>query len=388
MRKDVHTMKTTGMKHRLWAMTASVLMLVMCMMTTTPAYATNVAPTGAQLKTTFHKYLVMDEDANVPNATFHFTISAGQAVEATGSAPAIYAGIGTPTVGTAIFAPSDSTTEGLPTDSGSVTGGKKYAMKEVTVDFSNVSFTAPGIYRYTISEGASSNSGITNDANTTRTLDVYVGYEDHSDTNLKVLDYVLQNGTAATPTTEKSDGFTNTYTTNDLTLEKQVTGNQGDREKYFAFSVTLSDAVAGTKYTVDLSNADPSPTVDGDRKTNPTSLTVGPDGTITATYYLKNDQSIVIQGLTADTKYTMTETDYSKEGYTSSYVLDSGLSTSALTTGEQTMGAAAHKVVFTNDKEGIVPTGILLETAPYVALGAAVIAGFILLFVTRRRHTR
>ena len=50
-------------------------------------------------------------------------------------------------------------------------------------------------------------------------------------------------------------GFQNLYTTYDVLLEKQVTGNQGNREEYFQFNVTVSGGVANSRYHVDLTNA-------------------------------------------------------------------------------------------------------------------------------------
>ena len=52
------------------------------------------------------------------------------------------------------------------------------------------------------------------------------------------------------------------------------------------------------------------------------------------------------------------------------------------------MGTGDNIVTFTNHKEGAVPTGILLETAPYLILGAVVVAGLVVLFATRRRRSR
>ena len=52
------------------------------------------------------------------------------------------------------------------------------------------------------------------------------------------------------------------------------------------------------------------------------------------------------------------------------------------------MGTANHTVTFTNHKQGTVPTGILLETAPYLILSAVVVVGLVVLFATRRRRTR
>lgn len=373
-------MKHKNLKKRLLALATTVMTLAMCMVTAMPAMAANQSVKGGT--TTFDKYLVMDQEANVPNVKFEFSIAAGDAVPATGTAPAIDKGIGNPTVGSATFAPTNQTyTTAQPGDTVTLSATQKYAVQTVTVDFSSVSFTAPGIYRYTITETANDQDGITNDTSSTRTLDVYVAYQDNSGTNqLEVKGYVLQDGVVANPTT-KSTGFTNTYATNNLTLEKQVTGNQGDRDKYFEFTVNITDAVAGTVYSVDLTDA----TWNSTSSPNPTELTVGESGAVSGTFYLKDDESIVIQGLTANTKYTITEDDYSTDGYTTTNDVNAADGT---TTGEKTMGANNQKVTFTNDKSGTVPTGILLETAPYVVLMLVVVAGGVALLAAKRKHSR
>lgn len=399
-------MKKTTLKTRLWALAATLLLLVSLL--ALPVSAANTAPT-TNLQTTFDKYLVMNANANVPNVEFEFTIDAGTAVAATDSSPAIYAGIvekkgedvTAPIVEKATFPSGSNATDGLPTDGEIATENKKYDTDTVTVDFTGISFTAPGIYRYTITEVTPTQSGIAIEGSKTRTLDVYVEYKNngneqepaYSDTELVVSHYVLHEGTGNPNSATKSPGFTNTYTTYDLTLAKTVTGNQGDRDKYFEFTVNISAAVNGTVYTVDLSGAEGSPIVDGQTKSNPETLTVGDQGSVEATYYLKHGQSIVIQGLTENTKYTISETSYSTDGYTTSYTVKVGEGqasepSKALTTGEKTMGKGDNVVTFTNDKRGAVPTGILLETAPYLILGAVVVAGLVVLFATRRRRSR
>ncbi len=376
-------MKQIRMKKRFMTLFAMVMAFTLCMTTMLPAFAANVPPSGNRT-TTLKKYLVMDAEANVPNVKFNFTITSGSQVNATSDSPAIYAGIGTPTISSATFSSSDSTIQGTPENTTAL--DKKYATQTVTVDFENVSFTAPGIYRYIVTETSNTDNGITNDTVTTRTLDVYVSYKNDSETELEVAYYVLHEGLENPNTATKSTGFTNTYSTQNLTLEKQVTGNQGDRDKYFEFTVNITNAVAGTVYTVDLSNAEENPTVGNQQKTNPSTLTAT-GGTVTATYYLKDDQSIVIQGLTGNTGYTITETSYADDGYTTSYVIDTGAENKTSTTGNQTMDNSDHKVTFTNNKSGTIPTGVLLEVAPYALLGVVVLSGLVVLFVTRKRPT-
>lgn len=370
---------------------AAVAALAICMATAMPAFAANVPVNGGT--TTFKKHLVMESQANVPNVTFEFEVTAGEPVSASGSNPAIYAGVGSDqvSVGKAEFKASDSdqTTNGKPSDdTGSVSADYKYATKNVTVDFSRVSFTAPGIYRYIVTEQASSASGITNDVVSTRTIDVHVAYAQGSESQLVIAGYAMYSGTAAEDTGQfsgKSSEYVNDYETSDLTLEKKVTGNQGDRDKYFEFAVSISGAVSGTVYSVNLADADQNPSVDGEAKTNSGTLTAD-DGTVTATYYLKHGQSIVIQGLAPDTKYEITETAYTKDGYSTSFVIDSNDSNVSFGTGSQVMNGGDHKVLFTNYKNGTVPTGILLETAPYIGLGVAVLVSLALLIATRRRR--
>lgn len=354
-----------------------VAAFAMCASVATPAFAANTPVSGGT--TTFNKYLVMDADANVPNVTFGFTVTAGTAQEASGGSPAIYAGV-TPNliaVSDASFTTGDSTTNGTtPDNTGSA--DQKYATKSVTVDLSEVTFSKPGIYRYVITETATSQDGITNDTNTTRTLDVHVAYAEGSETELKVTSYALH---PSDDSSKKANGFTNTYTTHNLTLKKQVEGNQGDRNKYFKFTVSITNAVAGTKYDVAC------PSADNDSR-NEDKLTVGDDGTVTATYYLKDDQSITIKGLTGGTHYAITEESYSSDGYTTANTVDGTASLQGDTTGEKTMDDSFHEVVFTNHKEGIVPTGILIETGPYILMGAVVIIGLVALLATSRRRSR
>ena len=410
-------MKKSTLKTRLWALAATLLLLVSLL--ALPVSAANTPANGTT--TTFKKYLVFDKNANVPNVTFTFTIEAGDAVEASteNGNRAIYSGTDATRTNKRLpvlkvddddntqsvdvtFAPGDTTgaTEGKPGDTSAT--DFKYATKSVTVDFTGVKYNTPGIYRYKITETESTAPGITDDSELVRTLDVYVKYSDETAQTLTVDNYVLYEGTPTTDdqfaqagyagqaaTDTKSDGYVNEYTTYDLTLEKKVTGNQGDRDKYFEFTVNISGAVNGTVYTVDLSGADERPTVDGMQQTNSSKLTAT-GGSVTAKYYLRHGQSIKIQGLTSNTAYTITETDYSTDGYTTTYAIDDGepVTGNATPSKDNTMNGDDHTVIFTNDKQGTVPTGILLETAPYLILGAVVVAGLVVLFATRRRRSR
>ena len=316
------------------AMMAAALVLSMGMpaMAAGSNYSTTIEGTKT---TTFDKYLVMDAQAEVPNATFTYAVTAGTAktYEVNGKKFEILAGVdadevtmagvGSETANTIAYAPNDGTLQdenAMVKNYNSQT--QKYAKKTATLDFSACAFTEPGVYRYVITESGE-NQGVSNDADSTRIVDVYVN--DASTTTekkLSIAGYVLHSneddismgdshGTVNTDPEGKSQGFTNTYDTSDLTIRKEVVGNQASHDKYFEFTVAITGAEAGTIYKVDLTGADTtsgtnSATIAANaNKTNPATLTVGADGTVTEKFYLQHGQEITIQGLAKDTAYNL-----------------------------------------------------------------------------------
>lgn len=258
---------------------------------------------------------------------------------------------------------------------------------------------------------------------TYRTLDVYVqdytdyydnladktGYTAPSGKELFIAGYVLYEGkhdaapsATDTPVTGKSTSYTNTYATYDLTFSKTVTGNQGSKDKYFAFTVTISDAGRGTKYSVSYADDSNANTTDGnaDRTisanpnsattcitsavTQPETLTVGDNGTVSQTFYLQHGQRIAIRGLAKGTSYTITE---APEDYTPSAVAngednktgDESAVGSAITLTNNAMSdnyiQGDAVIDFTNERSGVIPTGILSTVAGSAGLIAVGIAG-------------
>ena len=356
---------------------------------------------------TIQKYLIMDNAANVPNVTFAFTIAPGSAVDSTNpeTKAQVREGLAGATISSATFAAGQQTfTEAQPiaasdgirsaglNDNVTLATGEKYARSPIAVNFEAVAFPEPGIYRYVINETASDTSkGITNDEDATRYLDVYI--IDNAGA-LEVQGYVLHdsdsdetiNSDGSMPTDfMKAQSYVNRYETHDLTISKAVSGNGASRDEYFKFTVKIENAIAGTVYDVDLTNADANTktnTSNADNQVshvNPASLTVGDDGTVTQDFWLQNNQSIKIQGLADNTKYSVTEDDalLDKEAY----------STTCEQTGDTdgTFAAATRKLenaaitddttdAFTNSKTSIVPTGAILKVMPYaLVMGMAIV---------------
>lgn len=352
----------------------------------------------------FNKFLIVDSDARIPAITFNYTIAPGSAVAAdsANNKPAIIAGVGTPTIGSASFASGETaydTKQG--SDEVTLDSGEKYAKKTVTVDFSSVQFSQPGIYRYVITESTNAdNKAVSYDTQTngtarTRYLDVYVEDENGSGT-LKVSSYVMHETTDVvaadtSPAPDKSSGFVNEITSHEFTFGKEVTGNQGSKDKYFKFTLTINGAQANTTYAVDLSAAEANPTQTAatvyDSMTNPTTITTGSHGVVTEYFYLKDGQYITIKGLPEGYMYELSEL---KEDYVST----NGISqTTNGTTAYQdpvvntTTGVTADiKTGFTNDRTGVIPTGVLLTIAPF-AVGIFLFGALIIFFIAKRRRT-
>lgn len=395
-----------------------------------PAMAGTVYTPVAGTSTTFNKNLILDAADTVPNATFSFTVAPGTARSidtADNGVMEVKAGIGTPTIADVTFSPSDTTTTTTTgnidvqrdeqdrtgtagTDTVQLDAGEKFACKTATVSFSGITFDEPGIYRYIVSETANAThaaAGIIHDTDTDRVLDVYV--TDDGNGNLVVSGYVMHTDNddvaigasmgsddvqaAGDALDDKTDGFTNEYTTKDLKIEKEVSGNQASRDKYFALTVTCDNVADADSFNVSIADDNNADTNDGNAdatsgtttdtkaanrsQTNSTTVT-GAQLKAGKTFYLQHGQSVVIQGLPANATYYVTEDaeDYSsavKSGDTNG----SQASPASLGSGKLTTAG------FTNTRNGIIPTGVLLTVLPGAIAIAGAAAG---IAANRRRH--
>lgn len=381
---------------------AMAIMAATMIMSAVPVCAagTNYGTTIEGTKTTtFDKYLVMDQQANVPNASFTYDVTAGtakaydvagkkfQVLAGVDADKVTMAGVGTTTANIITYKQGDTTKQ----DENDLVKNydkdtEKYAVKTATLDFSQVQFTEPGVYRYILTESGD-NQAITNDADLTRVVDVYVddasavGEDGTLNKKLKIAGYVLHSnaddapdvaagenmGSTGTYVATKSQGFTNEYDTSDLTFRKEVKGNQASHDKYFEFTVTITGAVEGTVYDVDITNADATSgnnaatITENTGKENVTSLTVGKGGTVTQKFYLQHGQEVKIQGIAKDTKYDVIE---NKEDYKST---PAGI-TNYTDAVNGTVESTDLKTSYLNTREGSIPTGVIMTVAPFAAV--------------------
>ncbi len=419
--------------------------------TDTGFYAMDTS-TASKTSFTFNKYLIMDKNVNVPAVVFNFEIAPDKAVNEKECADGLflYKGVGAPSVSDqAEFDAGKSTnTEPYNTHDNKnspvsidvlVTSdvNKKYAVDEVTVDFGGVTFDEPGVYRYKVSETLDDDGTYTCRTAKVKTLDVYVDdcTTDPAAPTLRIGGYVMYDKLLANseepkngdplgynkdgdlveePAPEdaqglKSTGFINEMHGFDLTFGKEVTGNQGSKDKYFKFLLSIENAMPNHTYHVCVNgnisgvigNADA--TVEENNatnsnylgKTNDVTITTDADGKVTEKeYYLHDGQYITVCGLEKGVKYTVTEPD--PEGYVSVAGIkdtDSSMERDSShegfdefkdpTTG--TISSASVYTGFTNSRTGTIPTGILLSVAAPAGIGLCVLGGIIFLAVKRSR---
>ena len=399
--------------------------LLMAGIIASPVHAATTYTPVAGTNCNFNKYFIMDAGDNVPNATFSFTVAPGAARSADTSdnqVMQVLPGVGTPTIADVTFANGDATatsagtnidvartqedrTGTAGTDTVQLDAGEKYATKQATVNFSGITFDEPGIYRYIITETASAEhaaAGIIHDTDVDRVLDVYV--TDNGSGTLEVSSYVLHtsdddvviNNTmgsadvaaAAAALDDKTDGFTNEYVSKDLVFKKEVTGNQASRDKWFEFTATLANVNDSDVFTVSLADDNDANTTDGNadatsgttsatrasnqNKTNPTSVT-GAQLKAGVKFYLQHGQSIAIRGIAPNATYTVTEDE---EDYKKTPSVVAGHTDA--TTGVIGTIAGENKTVktsFQNQRDGIIPTGVMSAIAGGIALFGVGAAG-------------
>lgn len=417
------------MKKKKFLAVFSTMAIAASMLAAMPASAANYTAVAAGGTTEVQKYLVLDKDAEVPTATFNYTITAGAEKKYEGkNSIAAYAGImpsGTTGItGTVSFAAGDTTVNGAIDDGITNSTDKKYVKKGFNLNFSGVSFPEPGVYRYVLTEDKAGDTddlgaGIKHVGNYQKTLDVYVT---DNDGTLGVERYILYNSIIKsapdisnnaelddkvnrtdTTNTAKTDGFVNEYESKSLSFAKKVEGNQGSKDKYFKFTVKIENAL-GANLKVLMDNAETAPTVnnatvytaevmaeangidDIDENTAAGQQLVIDSNEKSYDFYLQNGQYITLEGLPKGASYTVSE---DAEEYTAADGATFGTGTSAIAftdAKEGGIGAADVKTGFTNTKDGTIPTGVILSIAGPAVLGIAVVGGIVYMTLKRKKE--
>ena len=252
--------------------------------------------------------------------------------------------------------------------------------EEYNLEINVPSYSKVGIYKYSITEDEGETQGVTYATNTV-SLSVLVVY-DYENECLKVekIGVTLPEGE-----TEKEDTFTNEFTTGgdrqngSLKVKKTVTGNLGDKSKDFEIYVTLKVQDGKKVYT-------PISVSGGSNDANTQTIAGNGWTEKKITIVLKDDETVTIDKIPTGMTYTVEESDeYSQEtdlNKENSY----DAPVYANEEGSIAKGTTPLATV-TNNKEGSINTGVILQYAPYIAILAVVLAGAALMIIRRRRNS-
>lgn len=165
---------------------------------------------------------------------------------------------------------------------------------------------------------------------------------------------------------------------NDLTIEKAVKGSMGNMSEEFTFSFTVNSNTENKAFSYVV-------TKDGEQQTSQTVT----EGTQVPNILLAHGDTIKITGLTGTDSVTVSETD-NGEGYTTSYLVTSGSTQNGTTAENVGLATSAGNpvstnITFTNTREAVSPTGLIMDIAPYVLLVVVAAAGCFV-FLRKRRE--
>ena len=226
-------------------------------------------------------------------------------------------------------------------------------------------FTNVGTYVYKITEETPSiqTVGVTYNAPEME-LKVTVVEKDNK---FVVYQYAIRVGENGAKT--KTDEAHNTYEASSLVITKQVTGNLGDKQKYFNVEVTFTKP-EGTKIGGVISY--------GENETEK----IQPDwksDSVTATIQVKHDTTVTFENVPKGVTWEVKE---DKEDYTVTYNGEGKDSIAGeITTSDDT------EVNIVNKKDAEVDTGISLDSIPYILLLGFAVLGMGALFFRKRQNT-
>lgn len=421
-----------NMKKQLLKTTAAFAMaaaMVISPLTLKSVYADTSSISINKGECDFTSDLVMKKSATVPDVTFTYTIAKATANQLSGTieVPKVDAlpTISTTSTGTSSkldvpFTSEDTTIDESGADDNhkvkfatSEVGDEKLVEKQLHIDFSNVNITDPGTYRYVLTQNTSTKEegkGISYDNKVSyslndkvqgsgiRYLDLTVVRKDNTGTNDDVeYKYSLHKVDESV----KSDGFINTYDSNDLTITKSVAGSQGNKNEYFKFSFAINKELLQKGFTISYSGLDNEITYEGNTVTNPTKISIK-DGEIgndtkSIIFYLKHGSTMTIKGISWHAGYSLKEYE-TKKGYTvTSNIVGDTLSegrelslihetTDKVYSLTDATFADDTKVTYINTLNGAIPTGVIMSVLPGLAVVAVGAIGIIYFARKKKRH--
>lgn len=241
--------------------------------------------------------------------------------------------------------------------------GSDTAKKDITITLPT--YTSVGIYTYTFREIDGGTAGVSYHSGAIRLVVTVI----EQDGKIRIAAVHTEGEGEA-----KSSEFNNEYSAGSLSVKKTVTGILGDQQKEFTVKVSFT-APAGDTVREAITYVDGTET-----RTIPADAWV--DGKAEVEITLKHDETVTFTNIPYGVTYTVVENDYTAEA-------DGGYDDAAYDfedSGKMIDSASEH-VTITNNKDGDIDTGVIMDNAPYFLLLAVVTAG-LLLFISRKRNVR
>lgn len=292
-------------------------------------------------------YKLENESTTSPAETFTFSAVTCDAVEGVGN-DVTKENAPLPTVSPVQFEEGTATTEGKE-------GTFTITLPEIS------EYKSVGVYTYSFTENTGTTAGVEYSTQKIE-LKVYV-LNDGNGSYIRVPSIVTKVGD------KKLESIENTYSAGSLAVTKSVTGNLGDKQKDFNVTVTFTKPEGKTV------NSTISYTDETDTETIlPTEWS---GNTATANITLKDGETVTFTNIPYEVTYTVVEEDYTGEGYLAAQYDDNA---------NGTINAAAISTTITNDKnvEGVIDTGVFMDSLPYVLLLVGACAGLVVFFARRR----
>lgn len=310
-----------------------------------------------------------------PGATFSYALASVEPSESNGGTSitdsqdktgTVHAG---PAGGLALDTSSISYPIGTAVDAAADPGADN--VKAITASADITAFSAPGIYRYSLTETSTSTSQLEETGDGVRYIDVYVV---NGASGLEFSGVVMHDGTTADGAPANKATFAPAeFETVNVTLQKTVSGNMADKVNQFPFAGTVTD---NSRYFY-AKKAEAPTAVDANKNTT---------GAVSTT--LCDQEIYYISGLSHDAAVAYTETNNTADTYQTSITGGTASAASAVAPNATKAMASTDvddsaAVVFNNELESVSPTGVVMRYgAPLLIL----LAGAALVLISRRNR--
>lgn len=314
-------------------------------------------------------YKLENDNTSNPAETFTFRFYNGTVTDAA-------AGVAAPTIPNA--------TVPFGADTAKLTG----LQQRVQVALSGVTWPSVGIYTYDVEQVAGTTAGVTY-SNVTAKLKVTVARDETTSDESANKYYVafvslnLVDSDGDGDTDEKTAEFVNTYSAGSLSVTKNVTGNLGDKTKYFGITVTLNQIDGKNNYAASYVVKGGSQLEDGETPCVKSSIAIGS----AKKFFLKDGETLTIENIPYGVTYTVVEDNYTTEENGGYKDPDCNFVDGTVGKTPKKIDSPLETVTITNTKESHVDTGIVLDSLPYVLLIAVAVVG-VVIFTSRKRSHR